>query len=135
MRGFGHATLFSKEDPLLDLLAKKLGRLSSVGSQIIMSYLYDMNYGLHDHGEVIQPLSQVLMHEKEIYGPNTPHTKSARDYRRYKISEYGLSLFEWLELPVEDANNLIELAKEYMQTEAKIADNAKNSLDALVRKG
>lgn len=99
-----------------------------------MSYIYDVSYGIHDHGQVLQPLAQVLMNEKENYGPNTPHSKSSRDYRRYKIKEYGLSLFDWYDLPLAEAEALIELAKEYMETEASIQTAAENNLNNLINK-
>lgn len=120
---------------MLDALATKLGRLSSVGSQIVMSYVYDVTFGIHNHGPVVEPLAQVLMNKKEMYGPNTPHTKSMRDFRRYRIHEtFGITWLDWLELPLETAEDMIVICKESMDQESVIQNQAANELKSLMRK-
>lgn len=125
--------LYSREDPLLDNLATKLGKLSSVGSQIVMSYIYDVNYGICQHEATIEPLSQVLMHEKETYGPNTPHSKSMRDFKRYRIRDtFGLDWLQWLDLPLDTAADMILICKESMDEEAHVQNKAVADLNATI---
>lgn len=131
MRGFGVDVLenSSKNSTVLDYYAEIIkGKLSGVGSSIVMDHIYDVMYGMVPSTEAgLLPLQQVTMHAKEKWGPNDPMSKAIKDFRLYDIAKvYGYNFTEWMDVPFDTAQKIIKVMKEAKRKEHETMNQIQN---------
>ena len=96
-------------------------------AEIATRTLYDKTYGICDHQEVKDdPLSLVGYHPKEDLYEGSTLAMMIRDFYRFRLAEgFGMSLTEFLDLPLHVTEDIIRVAKAGQETKAKELDSMK----------
>ena len=94
---------------------------------------YNDIYGLADL-ENGGPLDIVSVNDKEGLYEFSIRYRTLQTFRRYKLNEkYGLSVNDYLALPFHTARSIIEIEKEHLLNEKKIADTAQAKAEKELR--
>lgn len=81
-----------------------------------MRDLYEEEYGICNHRSIsgIRPLSSVAMHPSEDFNTNSKLEEVLALYLQKNIREqYGLSITEFLDLPIDVIDMLIKVSDEH----------------------
>lgn len=92
-----------------------LNKLDNVDTRIVLQDVYETEFGIFDHlkNSAARPLSSVAMHPAEDINTDSLLEESIRTYVVKGIKElYGLSLIEFLELPMDIIAMLLNIASE-----------------------
>jgi hypothetical protein len=103
---------------------KKLPKLNAVDSAIVLGSAYDVEYGVHNHFKqaIAKPLSSVAFHDVENPNDGSLMETILRIYIAKNIREiYGLSIAEYLEMPVDVVDMLNRSADEENRRKSNIA--------------
>lgn len=122
---FGHvldeASTVENPDPILQ-------------QQLLME-AYDVAYGVIDHDSDPSPLSLVRMSTVEDVTTHSRLYNTIRRYRQYGIRRiYGLSLNEFLELPFDIRDFLLQEAKQTSVQEVTKAEELEEHLNNMRHK-
>lgn len=101
--------------------------MDSDASQVLLGMAYDTTYDLHDHysPSSVNPLDTVAMHPAEDYKHFSGLYRSLERYERYGIKDnFGLTLLDYLSLPRDVIDMLVDLTKEISDRREAIENNA-----------
>lgn len=96
--------------------------LDSIASRIVLNEAYDETYGLCDHlNEPIDAvLSSVAMHPGEVVDTYSLRSYYLKSFITGRVSKHtGLSVMEFMQLPKDMADELLELCEEAAEREKK----------------
>lgn len=118
-----------------------------------MNDYYVTKYGLYnafDLNNKIRPLASIslfkaesineldeILNENLIYQPNTYQSYKyiSKLYIKKNIKElFGLTLIEFINLPIDELQTLLEIANEELQSKKSINDNISKELKGLEKK-
>lgn len=90
-------------------------------AEIATRTLYDETYGICDHMHVKDdPLSLVGYHPKEDLYEGSMVAMMIRDFYRYSLAEgFGISLIEFMDLPLHVTEDIIRVAKAGQEAKSK----------------
>lgn len=119
-RSFGRDQI--NQRTALDDFSDTAPMMRPVTAELATRTLYDEVYGICEHRNPLlnDPLSLVGYHPKEDLYEGSTLAMLCRDFYRYGLaSDFGMSLMEFLELPMHVADDLIDIAKEGQTRKAK----------------
>nr|DAT18087.1 MAG TPA: hypothetical protein [Caudoviricetes sp.] len=102
-------------------------------AQILLSEAYDIEYGLYNHDDpaLNHPLQTHLMTEYEKIEKYGPVNKLIDQYQLYQIQKFfGLTLFEYLDLPANRFDYITEKARDWTIKETEKANAVQSQLDS-----
>ena len=102
-------------DVFINETLKTLPRLSSIDGRLVMQDLYEAKYGIYNHLDPnnTKLLSSVAMHACEDTTENSILEEIIRSYMVKNIKDlYGLSLIEFLDLPMDIIDLLFKIGNE-----------------------
>jgi hypothetical protein len=94
---------------------KSMPKLSSVDCRMVLQDLYETEYGIYNHLSPInnRPLTSVAMFPSEDINDGSLLEEAIRTYVGRNIKEtYGLNVIEFLDLPVDIMEMMIQIADE-----------------------
>lgn len=116
-RGYG---LYKKVDPsLLDDFYDNGPQQGSVNAELMTRMLFDIDYGIFDHREKSRerPMAAVAMHPAENLIEGSMQYEVIRNFHRFNVHKlFGMTLFDYLELPV----NVYHLINDMAQNDAML---------------
>jgi hypothetical protein len=98
----------------IDALLRELPAVRATAAEIITLSCYQTEYGIfnHERPHPERPLALVAMHPKEDVVEGGPLYSHIRRYYNYQIyKHFGLSLSEFLELPMHLADLLYDISR------------------------
>ena len=103
--------------------------MDSISARLVMLDAYEVTYGIFNHADaalsVSRPLALVAMHDKENVTVHSELYNTIRRFRRYKVSQhFGMSLTEFLSMPTEYCNMILQM----------LGDEAAKDAEALAAK-
>jgi hypothetical protein len=107
--------------------------MSCVDARQVMLELYETHYGIYDHlaNSAYRPMSSVAMHASEDYSADSLLEECIRTYRAKSVQQYfGLSLVEFMELPVDIVAMLLSEATDLQSKDSAQVDD----IDRLMKK-
>lgn len=110
------------------------GRYDNITAQMLLSEAYDIEYGLYDHNNpaLDHPFQGQLMTEGEKMLLDSPMKELFKTYHTYQIYKwFGISLFEFINLPGVRFDMLIETANELAEQESKRLSENERQLQAI----
>lgn len=90
-----------------------------------MKEAYDIQYGLYDHNmeTLSHPFQTSLYTEKKSLKKGNLFKEVCSIYVRYRIHEYfQISLLEFLAIPADKHDELVDLATQFIKEEARIRE-------------
>lgn len=97
----------------------------------MLSDLYEMRYGIFNHKGAgnSRPLSSVAFHPSENINTDSLLESAIRTYVKRGIKDlYGLTLVEYLELPMDLCEMLLKLADEELATKTRAMASLESQL-------
>lgn len=119
----GHVTFRSfgltkeVDTSLLDDFYDNGPQQGSINGELMTRMLYDIDYGIFDHRAKSRerPMAAVAMHPAENIIEGSMQYEVIRNYHRFNINKvFSMSLFDYLELPV----NVYHLINDMAQSDA-----------------
>lgn len=99
----------------------------------VLYQVYETEYGIHDHlAKTNRPLSSVAFFDIENSLDGSPLDSIMRTYASKNIKEvFGLSLFEFLEMPRDILELMINIANEEMKKKQPVLDQLNSEFNKL----
>lgn len=105
----------------------------NITAKLMLREAYETAYGIYNHDAPdaeVHPWALIAHGDKEDYGKLGPHQAIARVFMLNDIGKkFNISFLEFVALPREMVNCLIELTEEELKVEAKAAAEIKGKLD------
>lgn len=121
-------------------------KLPFVEGKKLLVDTYIQSFGLHDFlkqehleklsiSSVKRPLSNVAMYDGEDYAGTSRLNKVICEYADYRVGDhFKLSLTEFLDLPVEQAEFVLKTAKKMTDRKIKVDEDALRGLEGRIQK-
>ncbi len=96
--------------------------------------IYETKYGIFNHDDVSlnRPLALVAKHWSEDTSGSYRLHELLEKFSLNQVNKYfGLSFVEFLELPTEYCESILEVAADRLKMDANVADSIKNELQNL----
>ena len=94
----------------------KLPKLNPIDGRIILQDVYETHYGIYNHlqqSSQRRPLASVAMHTCEDVNTNSQLETVLRSYHTRGVKDlFGLSIIEFLELPMDVVDMLFTICSE-----------------------
>lgn len=99
----------------------------AIQAKIVLDEAYEMEYNLYNHGvfdkDNPDPLRLVGLHPKEDTYRDSVFKEWVDRYLDSGIKEtYGLTVVEWLNVPIDRAIEMMDCAKEYVDRKQKLIE-------------
>lgn len=109
--------------------------IDSISAKLVLTEAYELAYSLYDHNqEDAHPWSLVLSNPKENYTDYSPLHRTIFSYRvRDVYKRYGLNLTEFLELPREFVDLLLEASANEAKEDNATAESIANELGESIK--
>jgi hypothetical protein len=108
-----------------------LPQLSNIDSQLVLRDSYDIKYRIYNHlsNDKSRPLASVALHEQEENTKTSSLYEAIEVYKDLNIlGLFGLSIKEYLSLPSDFCNALLESAKKTAISNDATIGNIENQL-------
>jgi hypothetical protein len=118
-------------EEFINKLLTTLPVLNSIDSKIMLCDLYEHQYGIYPHlnNGMKSPLSSVIMTEGEDYTTGSLMEEAIRTYVSRGIKDiYGLSIVEFLELPIDVIDVLVQIAGEDQSRKSDILNDIQKDM-------
>lgn len=112
--------------------------MDSDAAQVLLGMAYESTYDLHDHYDPTSggPLDTVALHPAENYKQLSGLYRTIERYERYGIqSNFGLTLLDFLSLPRDTIDMLVDISKSIADRRDAIENNAEAGAKHDVRSG
>lgn len=118
----------SEENALREVITTS-PKVCSTDAQLLLMEAYETTYGIFDHDNFSRPLSLVAMHSGEENAKSSKLYERFRQFRTKNVfKHFGINLLEFLSMPTEYCNYVLELAEEASKEEDIVATNLANHL-------
>lgn len=116
---------FSAVDPVT-------GKFNPILAQIFLKEAYDIEYNIYNHDapELSHPFQTSLYTEAKTVTKFTPLETLMEKYYHHQISKYfGMTFLEFIDLPADKADMVLDKAWEWIMREKQAAEDAKKQLE------
>lgn len=126
-------------EEFLKELFQVLGKVDYLDAKQVLYDVYETKFGLFNHlsglDRKTRPLASVALHEMEDNTKSSSLYESIEIYLDQDINKnFGLSLNEFLDLPRELINKLLEVSIKKIQKDTNTLENVKNNLEQIKNK-
>ncbi len=123
---------------LIDKLLRESPAVRPVAAAQLSLMAYQTDYGIYDHingHDKNRPLALMALHPKENTYEGGPMFSMVRRYYTYRLSDYGVSLPEFMELPYPLASLIMQMAEDTIKQKDSAAERAERELQRQMDKG
>jgi hypothetical protein len=117
-------------NPIREVL-KAAPALCSTDASLLLRDRYETTYGICNHATAInRPLLLIAMHDCEDSSKGSILYERLNQFAEYCVAKhFGLSLAEFLELPTDVCNEILNISDKRQRTENSVATNLLNELE------
>lgn len=106
------------------------GRYNPILARVMLKEAYEIETGLYNHDDpaLDHPLQYHLMTEKKMIAPHGLFKLLTKRYHDAQINKYfGITLLDFLDLPIDKVDTLLEMALEYITDEDEARSKVEKS--------